>query len=45
MGGIPFEQFLELVGRVRIPGMELISGREKNYNVAGRRVGSLTFHG
>jgi hypothetical protein len=41
---LKWERFLDLVGGVRVEGMELIPSRDRNYLVRGRQVGSIGFY-
>ena len=41
---LPWKRFLELIGEVKSESFELVPSRLKNYVVAGRQVGAMTFH-
>jgi hypothetical protein len=39
-----WQRFLDLIGSVKSESFELVPSRSKNYVVAGRQVGAMTFH-
>ncbi len=41
---LEWQRFLDLIGGVKSEGFELVPSRSKNYTVAGRQVGAMTFH-
>lgn len=41
---LPWRRFLELIAGIESDVIELVPSREKNYTVAGRQVGAVTFH-
>jgi hypothetical protein len=41
---LEWQRFLDLLGSVKSESFELVPSRSKNYVVAGRQVGAMTFH-
>ncbi len=41
---LEWQRFLDLIGGVKSESFELVPSRSKNYVVAARQVGAMTFH-